>query len=105
MDRVLRKSGEQWERRSRLKGRGADLRWLIEKVAAGFGVEREDLESGIVVAQSREGPCGALLHGSAGAWVKLCFPCQGTQDKPLRGEQVDGAREAGVGSCRNPRNA
>jgi putative transposase len=46
VERVLRESGEQWERRSRLKGRGADLRWLIEKVAAGFGVETEDLESG-----------------------------------------------------------
>jgi chromosomal replication initiation ATPase DnaA len=26
--------------------RGADLRWLIEKVAAGFAVEMEDLKSG-----------------------------------------------------------
>jgi len=34
----------------------------------------------------------ALLHGSAGAWFKLCFPCEGTQDKPVGGEQVDGAR-------------
>jgi putative transposase len=43
---VLREADEQWERRSRLRGRGANLRWLIEKVASRFGVEPEDLKSG-----------------------------------------------------------
>jgi putative transposase len=46
VERVLREAGEQWERRSRLRGRGGDLRWLIEKVAPSFGVETEDLKSG-----------------------------------------------------------
>jgi putative transposase len=46
VERVLREAGEQWERRSRLRGRGEDLRWLIEKVAVGFGVEMEDLKTG-----------------------------------------------------------
>ena len=46
MERVLREAGEQWERGTRLRRNGADLSWLIEKVAVGFGVDREDLKMG-----------------------------------------------------------
>jgi putative transposase len=46
VERVLREADEQWDRRSLLRRRGADLRGLIEKVAAGFGLETEDLKSG-----------------------------------------------------------
>jgi hypothetical protein len=46
VERVLREAGEQLERRSRLGRRGADPRWLIEKVEVGFGVEAEDLKTG-----------------------------------------------------------
>jgi len=46
VERVLREAGEQLERGSRLRGRGADLRWLIERVAVVFGVEAEDLKTG-----------------------------------------------------------
>jgi hypothetical protein len=46
VERVLREAGEQLERRSRLRRRGADLRWLIERVAVGFGMETEDLKTG-----------------------------------------------------------
>jgi len=40
VERVLREAGEQLERRSRLRRRGADLKWFIERVAA------EDLKKG-----------------------------------------------------------
>jgi putative transposase len=46
VERVLREADEQLERRSRFRRRGADLRWLIERVAVGFGVETEDLKTG-----------------------------------------------------------
>lgn len=46
VERVLRDAGEQWERRSGFRRKGADLRWLIERVAVGFGVEAEDLKTG-----------------------------------------------------------
>ena len=46
VERVLREAGEHLERRSRLSRRGADLGWLIERVAVGFGVEAEDLKTG-----------------------------------------------------------
>jgi putative transposase len=46
VERVLREAREQWERRTRLRRRGSDLRWLIDKVAVAFGVEREDLNTG-----------------------------------------------------------
>ena len=37
---------EEWERRSLLRKRGMNLRWLLEKVAGHFGVDTECLESG-----------------------------------------------------------
>jgi putative transposase len=46
VERVLRESEEEWERRSLLRKRGVDLRWLMERVASHFGVETESLKSG-----------------------------------------------------------
>jgi hypothetical protein len=46
VERVLREAGEPLERRTRLRQRGADPRWLIDRVAVGFGVEAEDLKTG-----------------------------------------------------------
>jgi chromosomal replication initiation ATPase DnaA len=46
VERVLRESEEEWERRSLLRKRGMNLRWLLEKVAGHFGVDTESLESG-----------------------------------------------------------
>lgn len=60
VERVLREAGEQWERRSLLRQKGADLRGFMEKVAVGFGVETEDLKSGSrlrKVAKARAALC------------------------------------------------
>ena len=46
VERVLRESEEEWERRSLLRQRGANLQRLLEKVSVYFGVETEDLKSG-----------------------------------------------------------
>jgi len=46
VERVLRESEEEWERRSLLRKRGMNLRWLLEKVAGHFGVDTESLGSG-----------------------------------------------------------
>ena len=46
VERVLRESEEEWERRSLLRKRGMNLRWLLKKVAGHFGVDTESLESG-----------------------------------------------------------
>jgi putative transposase len=46
VERVLRESNEEWERRSFLRQRGPNLKRLLEKVSAHFGVEAEDLKSG-----------------------------------------------------------
>jgi putative transposase len=65
VERVLREAGEQWERRTRLRRRGADLRWLIEKVADHFGVEAEDLKSGSRsrrVAETRAALCDMAVR-------------------------------------------
>jgi len=46
VERVLRESEEEWERRSLLRQRGVNLKRLLEKVADHFSVETEDLKSG-----------------------------------------------------------
>jgi putative transposase len=46
VERVLRESEEEWERRSLLRKRGVDLKWLMERVSSHFGVETESLKSG-----------------------------------------------------------
>jgi putative transposase len=46
VERVLRESEEEWEKRSLLRQRGVNLKRLLEKVADHFGVETEDLKSG-----------------------------------------------------------
>ena len=46
VERVLRESKEEWKRRSLLRKRGMNLRWLLKKVAGHFGVDTESLESG-----------------------------------------------------------
>jgi len=61
----LREAGEQLERRSRLRRRGADLRWFIERVAVGFGVETEDLKKGSrshKVVKARTALCCILVR-------------------------------------------
>ena len=46
VDRVLRESAEEWERKSILRQRGMDLARLLEKIAVRFGLDTEDLKSG-----------------------------------------------------------
>jgi len=46
VDRILRESEEEWERRSLLRQRGVNLKRLLEKLADHFGLETEDLKSG-----------------------------------------------------------
>ena len=43
VERVLRESDEEWERRSLLRKRGMNLRWLLKRVAGHFGVDTESL--------------------------------------------------------------
>jgi hypothetical protein len=43
VERVLRESEEEWERRSLLRKRRMNLRWLLKKVAGHFGVDTESL--------------------------------------------------------------
>jgi chromosomal replication initiation ATPase DnaA len=45
VERVLRDSEEEWEKRSLLRKKGMNLRWLLEKVAGDFGVTAESLRS------------------------------------------------------------
>ncbi len=45
VERVLRDSEEEWEKRSLLRKKGLDLKWLSEKVSAHFGVDTESLKS------------------------------------------------------------
>jgi len=46
VDRVLRESEEEWERRALFRKRGLDLRWLVDKSACHSGVDCESLKSG-----------------------------------------------------------
>jgi putative transposase len=46
VERVLRESEEEWERKSVLRRRGPSLWQLLEKVSAHFGLDREELKSG-----------------------------------------------------------
>jgi len=45
VERVLRESEEEWEKKSLLKKKGMDLRWLREKVSEHFGVDLRSLKS------------------------------------------------------------
>ena len=53
---MLRESEEEWERRSLLRKRGMNLRWLLKKVAGYFGVDTESLESGSKVPTIAKAP-------------------------------------------------
>ncbi len=46
VERVLRETEEQWTKKTLLKKRGVDLGRVIEKTAAHFGMEPEELTSG-----------------------------------------------------------
>jgi hypothetical protein len=46
VERVLRESEEERERRPLFRKRGMNLRWLVGKVAGHFGIDTESLESG-----------------------------------------------------------
>jgi hypothetical protein len=50
VERVLRESDEEWEKKSLLRQRGVNLKGLLEKVAGRFGVDSEDLKSGSKVS-------------------------------------------------------
>jgi REP-associated tyrosine transposase len=50
VERVLRESDEEWEKKSLLRQRGVNLERLLEKVASQFGVDSEDLRSGSKVS-------------------------------------------------------
>ena len=50
VERVLRESALEWEKKSILKQRGVDLSRLLQKVASHFGVDFEDLKSGSKVS-------------------------------------------------------
>jgi putative transposase len=45
VERVLRQSEEEWERRSLLRRRGMDIKWLLKKVSGHFGVDPASLKS------------------------------------------------------------
>ena len=45
VERVLRESEEEWEKRSRFRKRGMNLRWLMDKVTRHFGITAESLRS------------------------------------------------------------
>jgi putative transposase len=45
VERVLRESEEEWERKSLLRQRGRDLKWLLNRVARHFSVDAESLKS------------------------------------------------------------
>jgi hypothetical protein len=65
VERVLRESEEEWERRSLLRKRGLDLKWLVEKVARHFGVKAEFLKSGSkvpAIAKARAVLCYLGVH-------------------------------------------
>jgi putative transposase len=65
VERVLRESEEEWERKSLLKRRGPSLRQLLEKVSAHFGLDREELKSGSKVpsiAKARAVFCYLAVH-------------------------------------------
>ncbi len=60
VERTLRESEEEWERRSLLRRRGMDLQWLLERVARHFGIDVESLKSGSkvsIVAKARAALC------------------------------------------------
>ena len=50
VERVLRESAKEWEKKFILRKRGMDLAQLLEKVAIQFGVAAEDLRSGSKVS-------------------------------------------------------
>jgi chromosomal replication initiation ATPase DnaA len=71
VEQVLREAGEEWETRSRLGRRGKNLRWIIEKVAGGFGVDTDDLKSGSrsrKVAKARAAICYIAVR-------EFCLSC------------------------------
>ena len=45
VERALRESQEEWEKRSRFRKRGMNLRWLMDKVTRHFGIAGESLRS------------------------------------------------------------
>ena len=60
VERVLKESEEEWERKSRLRQRGPDIHRLMEKVAGHCHVDVEDLRSGSrvrMVASARAVVC------------------------------------------------
>jgi len=66
VDRGLRGSQEEWDRRAVFRKRGLDLKWLVEKVAWHFGVDSEFLRSGSKVpnvAKARAVPCHVGVCG------------------------------------------
>jgi len=75
VERVLRESDEEWERRSLLRQRGVNLKRLWEKVADHFGVETEYLKSGSkdpAVAKTRAVLC---YVGGTQTWTNLRLCC------------------------------
>jgi putative transposase len=80
VERVLRESEEEWERKSLLRQRGVNLKRLIEKVADHFGTETEDLKS------------GSKVHSVAQARAVLCYV--GVRKLGLTSVSV--ARELGI---------
>lgn len=45
VERVLKESEEEWEKRSLLRNRGLDVKWLVDRVVRYFGVDVESLKS------------------------------------------------------------
>jgi len=85
VDRVLRESQEDWERRAELRKRGLDLKWLVEKVAWHFGVDSESLGSGRKVSNVAEARCSVLRRG---AWdgINRGLNCEGYRNQPIGGK-------------------
>jgi chromosomal replication initiation ATPase DnaA len=69
VDRVLRESQEEWERREEFRKRGLDLKWLVEKVACHFGVDSVSLRAGSKVSNAAE--ARAILCYVGVRWMGL----------------------------------
>jgi putative transposase len=97
VERVLRESEEEWERRSLLRQKGISLKHLLEKVSGHFGVDSEDLKSGSKarnVAKARAVLCyvgmGKVGLTSASVAKELGMSPSAASTLIVRAKQVSG---------------
>ena len=70
VERILKEANEDWERKSRLRQKGIDLRQLVERIGAYFDLEIEDLKSGSKVSNISQARAVLCYVGAR----KLGFP-------------------------------